>query len=202
MYNLSLVLATYYALLMPTLYALYDKLNYPVSLETCTAEETCHYAGDYPWITPLWACIALLGPERAILAQASSPTSTDKSRFALFSVCALVTVALAAEAAKQAVNYSEGYRQWHLVLSLVIQKGHKDFEMFGGIHHIYANKKAFEARTKGKPYPDGAVFVNDVLEAAEKDNVMTKGPCRFIGVMQKKPKKAADTGYVFSKYRK
>lgn len=113
---------------------------------------------------------------------------------ALISLCALITVALAAEAAKQAVNYPEGYRQWPLVQSLVIQKGHEGFEMFGGIHNIYANKKALEALTKGKPYPDGAVFVNDVLEATEKDNVITEGPRRFIGVMQKNSKKAADTG--------
>jgi hypothetical protein len=68
-------------------------------------------------------------------------------------------VALAAEAAKQAANYLEGYRQWHLVESLVVQKGHKDFEMFKGIHDIYANKTAFEALTKGRRYQDGEVFM-------------------------------------------
>ena len=103
-------------------------------------------------------------------------------------------MALAAEAAKQAANYLEGYRQWHLVQSLVVQKGYKDFEMFRGIHHIYANKTAFEALTKGKPYPDRAIFVNDVLEASEKDNVVTEGPRRFIAVTQKNSKKAASTG--------
>ncbi len=84
-------------------------------------------------------------------------------------------MALAAEAAKRAANYREGYRQWHLVQSLVVQKGHEDLEMFRGIHHIYANKTAFEALTKGKPYPDGAVFVIDVLDATEQDNVVTEG---------------------------
>jgi len=113
---------------------------------------------------------------------------------ALFSAGALITLALAAEAIKETVNYPEGYRQWHHVQSLVIAKGHKDFAIAGGIHNVYANDKAFEALTEGKPYPDGAVFVNDVLTANEKDHAITEGPRRFIGVMQKESKEAADTG--------
>ena len=112
----------------------------------------------------------------------------------LCSAFALITLAVAAEAAKEIVNYPEGYRQWHHVQTSVIQKGHKDFETAGGFHHVYANDKAFEALTEGKPYPDGAVFVNDVLTANEKDHAATEGPRRFITVMQKESKEAADTG--------
>jgi len=65
-------------------------------------------------------------------------------RVAILVVCCAVTfanVTLAAEAIKQPVNYPEGYRQWPLVKSMVIQEGHKAYDMFGGIHQIYANKK-------------------------------------------------------------
>jgi hypothetical protein len=113
---------------------------------------------------------------------------------AVCSVVVFITLVLAAETAKQTVNYPEGYRQWQHVKSLVVQKGNEDFEMAGGIHHIYANKKAFDALTKGKPYPDGAVFVADVLTANENGNLITEGPRIFIGVMQKESKQAADTG--------
>lgn len=107
---------------------------------------------------------------------------------------ALIGLALAAEAADKAVNYPEGYRGWAHVKSMVIQEGNKAYDLFGGIHHIYANKKAFEALSKGKPYPDGSVFVFDLLEATGKDNAITEGPRKFIGVMQKDSKRYADTG--------
>ncbi len=63
------------------------------------------------------------------------------------------------------VPYPDGYRQWTHVKSMVIQKGHPLYEAFGGIHHIYANEKALRAMQAGKPYPDGAVLVFDLLEA-------------------------------------
>jgi hypothetical protein len=106
----------------------------------------------------------------------------------------LFSTALAAEKAKPGVNYPAGYRNWSHVKSMVIQQGHNFYDMFGGIHHVYANKKAFEALTKGQPYPDGAVFVFDLLEATGKDNAITEGSRKFIGVMQKDSAKFAGTG--------
>ncbi len=113
---------------------------------------------------------------------------------ALCSATALITLALAAEPVKETVNYPEGYRQWHHVQSLIIQKRHKDFETAGGIHHVYANEKAFDALVAGKPYPDGSVFVDDVLTATERDRTITEGVRKFITVMQKDSKEAAETG--------
>jgi len=105
---------------------------------------------------------------------------------ALCSAGALITLALAAEAIKETVNYPEGYRQWHHVQSLVIEKGSKDFETGGGFHHVYANEKAFEALVAGKAYPDGSVFVDDVLTATEHNHTLTEGSRKFIAVMQKR----------------
>lgn len=80
------------------------------------------------------------------------------------------------------------------VQSLVIEKGNENFKAAGGFHHIYANEKAFDALTTGKPYPDGSVFVNDVLTATENNHSLTEGSRKFIAVMQEESKEAADTG--------
>ncbi len=95
---------------------------------------------------------------------------------------------------KQSVKYPEGYRQWTHVKSMVIQQGHPLFESFGGIHHIYANKKALEAMKRGKPYPDGAVLVFDLLEGKSENSAVVEGPRKIIGVMEKDSKRFAQTG--------
>ncbi len=113
-------------------------------------------------------------------------------------VAALITViagpAFPKEGSKTSVQYPEGYRSWTHVKSMVIQQGHPLYNAFGGIHHIYANKKALEAMTKGNVYPDGSVIVFDLLEAKQEQNAIVEGPRKVIGVMQKDSKKFASTG--------
>jgi hypothetical protein len=93
------------------------------------------------------------------------------------------------------VSYPEGYRRWPHVKSMVIQEGHPLFEAFGGIHHVYANEKALKALAAGKgQYPDGAVFVFDLLEAVEDGNAIAEGDRKIVGVMQKSSKRFAATG--------
>jgi hypothetical protein len=77
---------------------------------------------------------------------------------------------------------------------MVIQKGHPLYESFGGVHHIYANKKALKAMKKGSAYPDGSVLVFDVLEAKAEGSAITEGPRKIVGVMQKSDRTFADTG--------
>lgn len=92
-----------------------------------------------------------------------------------------------------AVPYPKGYRDWTHVKSMVISPGHPLYESFGGIHHIYANKKAMEGYAKGK-FPDGAVIVFDLLEAKSADNALTEGARKVVGVMHKDAKKWKETG--------
>jgi len=108
------------------------------------------------------------------------------------SVLALMTLVLPAIAAEQ-VPYPEGYRNWHHVKSMTIEKGHPLYEAFGGIHHIYANPKAVAGYKSGK-FPDGAVIVFDLLEAKSADNAVTEGVRKVAGVMHKDAKKFAATG--------
>lgn len=106
-----------------------------------------------------------------------------------FAACA--AAALAAEA--PAVDYPEGYRDWRHVKSMVIGPEHGLAEMFGGIHHLYANGQAMEGYRSGN-FPDGAVIVFDLLEANAADHTVTEGSRKLIGVMQRDAARFASTG--------
>ncbi len=91
------------------------------------------------------------------------------------------------------VSYPDGYRDWHHVKSMVIQPGHALEDPFGGIHHVYANKKAQQGLKSGK-YADGAVLVFDLLQYHEGGNALQEGERKLIGVMQRNAKRYKDTG--------
>jgi len=90
--------------------------------------------------------------------------------------------------------YPKGYRNWPHVKSMVIQQGHPLFDAFGGIHHIYVNKKALKAMKEKKTYPDGAIIVFDLLEAKTENNAIVEGSRKVVGVMIKDSKKFKETG--------
>lgn len=108
---------------------------------------------------------------------------------AFFLVAALAAPVLAADA----VPYPEGYRDWSHVKTMIINPGHPLYEAFGGIHHLYANRKAMEGYRTGK-FPDGAVIVFDLLEAKSADNTVQEGARKVVGVMHKDGKRWKDTG--------
>lgn len=109
-------------------------------------------------------------------------------RLALATLAALALPALAAD-----VAYPDGYRDWHHVKSMVIQPGHGLYEAFGGIHHLYANRKALEGYRTGK-FPDGSVIVFDLLEAPVEGGAITEGKRKVVGVMARDARKFAATG--------
>ena len=110
----------------------------------------------------------------------------------LFALIA-VTSASAAHAKEPEIPYPTGYRDWHHVKSMVIENGHPLFEAFGGIHHIYANKKALKGYGSSH-FPDGAVIVFDLLDATRAENALIEAERKVVGVMQKDAKKFAATG--------
>lgn len=104
-----------------------------------------------------------------------------------------MTIALPVAGAGPTVPYPEGYRDWHHVGSMVIERGHPLFEAFGGIHHLYANSKAMSGYKAGR-FPDGSVIVFDLLEAKSADHAVTEGARKVVGVMHKDAKKYPSTG--------
>jgi hypothetical protein len=108
-------------------------------------------------------------------------------------VLSILSCAAAAAADAPPVPYPEGYRQWMHVKSMVIQPGHALYDAFGGIHHLYANKKAEQGYRSGK-FPNGAVIVFDLLDAKSADNTVQEGARKVVGVMHKDAKKYAATG--------
>jgi hypothetical protein len=113
-------------------------------------------------------------------------------------------LALAATLGVQAVGWSggatgqigfpEGYREWTHTKSMVIQQGHFLYQQFGGIHHIYANRKALTALQANTPFPDGSVLVLDLLTAQPDASAILEGSRRLRAVMEKDGKRFARTG--------
>ncbi len=91
------------------------------------------------------------------------------------------------------VPYPDGYRQWTHVKSMTINPGHALYDTFGGIHHLYANRRAEQGYKSGK-FGDGSVIVFDLLEAKVADNAVQEGGRKVLGVMHKDAKKYKDTG--------
>ena len=93
---------------------------------------------------------------------------------------------------KDEIAYPEGYRKWTHIKTAIIDSQSRAFPRFGGFHHIYANDIAVSG-TPGK-FPDGSVFVFDVLEAIRKPGEIVEGNRRMIDVMVKDSKRFSSTG--------
>ncbi|MFN4110641.1 MAG: cytochrome P460 family protein [Ignavibacteria bacterium] len=119
----------------------------------------------------------------------------NKKLFALvFLAGTLVTGFYFLSSPKNDVPYPEGYRNWTHIKSMILEKGHPLYEAFGGIHHIYANKKALEGYRSGNKFKDGSIIVFDLLEAISDNNAIVEGNRKVVGVMIKDSKRFKTTG--------
>lgn len=120
--------------------------------------------------------------------------------FLTLAVVAAAALALAAArttAEPQAqIAYPDGYRNWTHVKSMVIHDpSHPLYEAFGGIHHIYVNQRGVETLRRGSgTYPDGSVFVFDLLEANLEGGAYVEGDRKVLAVMVKDASRYAATG--------
>jgi len=85
------------------------------------------------------------------------------------------------------------YHIWSHVKTMVIEEGHPLFGPFGGIHHIYANKRALSGYRKQK-FPDGAILVFELYEAKRENNAITEGPKKLTAYMKKNSARFMETG--------
>lgn len=117
------------------------------------------------------------------------------SQLATLAALAAAVVALAAQSPNP-IGYPDGYRNWTHVKSMVIHDpSHALFNAFGGIHHVYVNAKGAEVmRGGGASYPDGTVFVFDLLEANLERGAYVEGKRKVLAVMVKDRKRFAPTG--------
>jgi len=90
-------------------------------------------------------------------------------------------------------GYPSGYRKWTHVKSTHIRPGHPLHYLFGGVHHIYANKQAIDGYKRGK-FGNGATLVLDLLEARDDGYAVAEGPRKLVAVMHKDAKKYPQTG--------
>lgn len=108
-----------------------------------------------------------------------------------------VAVAAALLAApSEDIAYPEDYRNWTHVKSMVIHDpSHPLHEAFGGIHHVYVNQ-AGAARVRGGSgaYPEGSIFVFDLLEANLGGGAYVEGHRKVLAVMVKDSRRFASTG--------
>lgn len=115
---------------------------------------------------------------------------------AVVAAASMAALAFAQTPAGSAIQFPAGYRNWTHVKSMVIHdKAHPLFDAFGGIHHVYVNERGVQALHQANPqYPDGSIFVFDLLEARLEGSAYVEGNRKVLAVMVKDSRKYAATG--------
>src|SRR5688572_18537973 len=90
------------------------------------------------------------------------------------------------------VPYPSGYRGWTHVKTSVLGPQHPNVN-YRGFNHLYANDLALAGYQKGK-FPEGSVFVVEVIEATPGENYTSESTRHHMDVMQKDSLKFASTG--------
>jgi len=92
-------------------------------------------------------------------------------------------------------HFLKDYRSWFHVKTLILEEGHPLYASFGGIHHVYANSIALNAMKKGlKNFPNGSIFVFDLLEVEKANNAIAEGKRKVLAYMRKDSKRFKETG--------
>jgi hypothetical protein len=95
--------------------------------------------------------------------------------------------------AENEIPYPEGYRHWTFIKTKLVGPKSPGFAFNGGFNHIYANEKAMQGYVTGK-FPEGAVLVFDVIDAAEANGNAKETNRNHVDVMIKDSVKFATTG--------
>ncbi len=106
---------------------------------------------------------------------------------------ALICGAFALAQTGAVVAFPEHYRMWVHVKTTVIGPGSSNFARNGGMHLFYANEGGVEGYRTGR-FPDGAILVDDLLEAKEADGVTRGGSRKRVALMIKDSARFPETG--------
>ncbi len=87
------------------------------------------------------------------------------------------------------------YREWTHVKSMVIfGESHPLYNAFGGMHHVYANKKALAATKSGGPYVDGSALVFVLYDIEDAGGAYQATQKKVTALMLKDSKGYKETG--------
>jgi hypothetical protein len=105
----------------------------------------------------------------------------------------LIASFVIAPKADEPVPYPDGFRKWTHIKTGLIGPNSAGFKSTGGFHHIYANDKAMQGYASGY-FPQGSVFVFDLIEGIETDGNTAEGKRRQVDVMMKDSLRFPSTG--------
>ncbi len=90
------------------------------------------------------------------------------------------------------------FRDWPHVKTMVIHDpNHPLYEAFGGMHHVYANTRAFPSTTSRRPYPEGSVLVFVLYDLDSTDGAFSAGSRKLTAVMERNDRHAGTGGWGF-----
>ncbi len=115
----------------------------------------------------------------------------------LASVAALLSLtAIPAQPAGDDIRFPSDFRSWFAVNSMIVTKDSPISSQIGGMHIIYVNAKGLETLKQGRPlpYPDGAMFADDVHDFSLQDGSYVEGSKKAVTVMVKDAKMYPATG--------
>ena len=90
------------------------------------------------------------------------------------------------------VTYPSHYKEWKHIKTLIIKPEHPMGNIFHGIHHIYANDKAYAGYTTGT-FEDGSVIALDYLHYADANDTISETDRIYVAIMEKDSKKYASS---------
>jgi len=111
-------------------------------------------------------------------------------KLVIFSLMSVLVNQLVAQ--NSGVPYPEGYKEYKHIKTMIIKPEHPQAEIFEGIHHIYANDKAYDGYKDGK-FIDGSVIVLDYLQYEDKNHTIYETSRNYVAVMHKDEKKYKNT---------
>jgi hypothetical protein len=106
----------------------------------------------------------------------------------------VLALSLASEllAQNQSVPYPDGYKEYKHIKTLIMKPEHPQADIFAGIHHIYANDKAYKGYKNGS-FEDGSIIVLDYLKYEDANHTIYETSRNYVAVMYKDEKKYKDT---------
>lgn len=97
-----------------------------------------------------------------------------------------LTLTLLAFSCKETnVDELANYRKFYHIKTLTLEEGHPLYASFGGIHHIYANEKAYQSYKTKTKFPEGSLIVFDLLEVQKSENAASEGKRKVLAYMKK-----------------